>query len=100
MSGGVKSPTVELSQSLSDMPAPRASLLRRQSNSAQVVCLWHRLFRDTVKNGLKNQPAGAESCVASKIDRLARGRRRARRLFCRNGGAIAALRLPWTSGTV
>src|ERR1700716_2233214 len=70
----------------------RASLVGRQSNSAQVVCLWHRLFRDTVKNGLKNQPAGAESCVASEIDRLARGRCPARRLFCRNGGAVTALK--------
>src|SRR6267154_4162793 len=35
---------------------------KRQSNSAQVVCLWLRLFRVTVNNRLRNRPAGPESC--------------------------------------
>src|SRR5258706_13040437 len=47
-------------------PAPSASPRvpeKRQSNSAQVVCLWHRLFRVTVNNPLRNWLAGAESCL-------------------------------------
>src|SRR5512140_3805693 len=40
---------------------PRASLEKRQSNSAQVVCLWHRLFRVTVNNRLRNWISGPES---------------------------------------
>src|SRR3954465_12562109 len=39
-------------------PAPPASPrvpLKRQSNSAQVVCLWIRLFRVTVNNGLRSE---------------------------------------------
>src|SRR6476620_3493479 len=108
--GGADSPMVELSQSLSDMPArraaasalsrtdgsmpstlhdtrefmfssgfdsgatpapqpPRASLEKRQSNSAQVVCLWQRLFRVTVNNGLRNALAGPEKCLLGEIDR-------------------------------
>src|SRR6202163_1531532 len=47
---------------------PRASLEKRQSNSAQVVCLWRRLFRVTVNNRLRNPPAGAESCLVLEID--------------------------------
>src|SRR5258707_120692 len=44
---------------------PRASLQKRQSNSAQVVCLKVRLFRDTVNNQLRNQGLGPESCIAT-----------------------------------
>src|SRR6266700_6452628 len=36
--------------------------LKRKSNLARVVCLSSRLFRVTVKNGLRNRPAGPESC--------------------------------------
>src|SRR5712664_225710 len=55
------------------VPNPsRASLVWRQSNSAQAVCLWHRLFRVTVKNGLKNQSAGGESYAIGKSDRVGR----------------------------
>src|SRR3979411_2970935 len=109
--GGAVSPMVELSQSLSDMPARRAAASalsrphgsqastlhdtrefmlssgldfgappapsasprvpkKRQSNSAQVVCLWHRLFRVTVNNRLRNRAAGPESCRPDEIDRV------------------------------
>jgi hypothetical protein len=34
---------------------------KRQSNSARAVCLWVRLFRVTVKNGLRNRFARLES---------------------------------------
>src|SRR3984957_14767031 len=50
---------------------PRASLEKRQSNSAQVVCLWHRLFRVTVNNGLRNRSPGRESCSAGANGRIA-----------------------------
>ena len=40
------------------LQSPRASRLKRQSNSAQVVCLRRRLFRVTVNNGLRNAAAG------------------------------------------
>src|ERR1700733_1649224 len=43
---------------------PRASLTERQSNSAQVVCLWLRLFRVTVNNQLRNPTLRPESCLA------------------------------------
>src|SRR5437879_5878162 len=52
-------------------PAPSASPRvpeKRQSNSAQVVCLWHRLFRVTVNNRLRNRAAGPESCRPGEID--------------------------------
>src|SRR4030081_816121 len=54
-------------------PAPSASPRvpeKRQSNSAQVVCLWHRLFRVTVNNRLRNRAAGPESCRPDEIDRV------------------------------
>src|SRR5258705_3538610 len=52
-------------------PAPSASPRvpeQRQSNSAQVVCLWHRLFRVTVNNRLRNRAVRAESCRPGEID--------------------------------
>src|ERR1700737_21760 len=55
------------------LPPPRASLEKRQSNSAQVVCLWRRLFRVTVKNRLRNGIAGPESsafCVKSRPEQI------------------------------
>src|ERR1700682_413113 len=111
--GGAGSPMVELSQSLSDMPARRAAASalsrtdgsmpstlhdtrefmlssgfdsgappapsasprvpeKRQSNSAQVVCLWHRLFRVTVNNRLRIRLAGLESCPSGEIDGFGR----------------------------
>src|SRR6202022_1237028 len=51
-------------------PAPSASPRvpqKRQSNSAQVVCLWHRLFRVTVNNPLRNRAAGPESCGPGEL---------------------------------
>src|ERR1700742_4078657 len=45
-------------RTLGASPAPTASPrvpLKRQSNSAQVVCLWVRLFRVTVNNGLRSE---------------------------------------------
>src|SRR5258706_15810601 len=54
-------------------PAPSASPRvpqKRQSNSAQVVCLWHRLFRVTVNNRLRNRAADSESCRPAKLTGL------------------------------
>src|SRR5713226_1906133 len=52
-------------------PAPSASPRvpeKRQSNSAGDVCLWHRLFRVTVNNRLRNWLADTESCRAGEIE--------------------------------
>ena len=69
-------------------PAPSASPRvpgERQSNSAQVVCLWHRLFRVTVNNGLRIRPAGRRKLpLALEIERGAVLRRPADRLRLRS----------------
>src|SRR5712672_3397540 len=57
----------------------------RQSNSAQAVCHWHRLFRVRVKNGLKNQSAGVESYAIGEIDGWASGLPPVAPASCRNG---------------
>src|SRR5260370_15993325 len=52
-------------------PAPSASPRvpeKRQSNSAQVVCLWHRLFRVTVNNRLRNRTVDPESCGPGELN--------------------------------
>src|ERR1700681_4376536 len=77
-------------------PAPSASPrvpAKRQSNSARVVCLWHRLFRVTVNNPLRNWLAGAESCIGGRAGGV--GRPRAGHVV-----AFVALNLPSASGTV
>src|SRR3954466_6117115 len=51
-------------------PAPSASPRvpeKRQSKSAQVVCLSVRLFRVTVKNGLRNCADELETCLIAGI---------------------------------
>ena len=111
--GGAESPMVELSQSLSDMPARRAAasalsrtdgsmpstlhdtrefMLSSGSDSGATLRLQpprashtgdnriprrssasgHRLFRVTVNNGLRNRPAGPESCPVGRNRRAAR----------------------------
>src|SRR5437879_10842896 len=84
-------------------PAPSASPrvpLKRQSNSAQVVCLWHRLFRVTVNNRLRNRAADSESCPSGEFGRVG-GEARGQDVAM--AGLIAALgcwnRLRSTSGT-
>src|SRR5216683_4742730 len=76
-------------------PAPSASPRvpeQRQSNSAQVVCLWHRLFRVTVNNRLRNRAADSESCRPRAIDRV--WCRHPPRSRCRNGRLDSCLGLP------
>src|ERR1700686_21423 len=68
-------------------PAPSASPRvpeQRQSNSAQVVCLWHRLFRVTVNNRLRNRSPGRESCSAGANGRIASAA-----TACRPGHVVA-----------
>src|SRR3981081_2458433 len=51
-------------------PAPTASPrvpLKRQSNSAQVVCLRDRLFRVTVNNGLRSWAWGLKNWLPDQI---------------------------------
>src|SRR6202165_722484 len=51
-------------------PAPSASPRvpqKRQSNSAQVVCLWHRLFRVTVNNRLRNRQLALKVAVRANL---------------------------------
>src|ERR1700733_1299831 len=51
-------------------PAPPASPrvpLERQSNSAQVVCLWDRLFRVTVNNGLRSEAEPPKNWLLQQI---------------------------------
>src|SRR4051794_9616753 len=61
-------------------PASPRVPLKRQSNSAQVVCLWDRLFRVTVNNGLRSEPEGPKNWHLAQIQPtgpfLARERRR------------------------
>src|SRR3954454_2769896 len=54
-------------------PAPTASPrvpLKRQSNSAQVVCLWVRLFRVTVNNGLRSEAGEPKNWRLAQIQAI------------------------------
>src|SRR3954454_9977425 len=51
-------------------PSPSGSPLvplKRQSNSAQVVCLWIRLFRVTVNNGLRSEAGDPKNWRLTQI---------------------------------